>query len=151
MKDFTIKDVVKDFAMDYPLIPIEVLEAIAKAQLNGILKVIKGNKDKVVFRNHCIHTVYRHPNEVVGIFADLDESRQLNKIEERVSKHQRREKKGIYTVRVRGGRVVKRIHTKRLPARAINVGTDTQGSPCNVCRPLHCGPQVQGDSSPAGH
>lgn len=149
MRDFTIDDIVKEIARDYPHIDEKVLKKVCTHSLNQIIGIVKKGKAQIHLRKADIHSIYQEVN-VTDVFADLDESRCLNREELKLAKAQERAAKGVYTTRKRRGGKVRRVYDTRLAAYPVYAGTHPEGSLPAVREPEQCGEEVQSTCGPAG-
>ncbi len=149
MRDFTINDIVKEFARDYPHIPEEVIRYICKHSLNSIIDIVKEGKAQILMKNADIHSVYQEI-DVTPIFADLDESRFLNKEELKLAKAQELAGKGIYTTRKRRSNKIKRVYDPRFAAHPVYAGIYPERDVSTIRESEQRGEEVQGTGSSPG-
>jgi hypothetical protein len=146
MRDFTLEEVVKVISKDYPYVPEKVIKHICKHAFKKIISIMSKGKAQIRLQHADIHSIYQEI-DVSAIFADLDESRFLNKEESQLAKAQELAGKGIYTTRKRGRGKVTRIYNTRPVAHPVHAGQHTEGSICDVRESEQCREEVQSISS----
>lgn len=107
MQDVTFDDLIDEVHRDFPLpLPKKVVRIIIKTTLNRMFKKLSKPKTAITIKNSAITKLYNRIDfsKLKREFADVDETRELNK--EVISKHYLKllHEKGSPRLRVRGKR-----------------------------------------------